>query len=183
MSASRMIVPKGLPRLRIRSAASASVLVPRTCVVPVQYEYEPLQSGGWKHYYASRSLALQHDSSPSKRRLERIEQYNCTILAARIKELETLKLYELEAPSSGSIRIISLDRQAARNALSKKLLQELQEQVQIIHDEGPHGLTRALILASEVDSVFCAGADLKERQSMSAEEYVSAVEHPILSPN
>lgn len=34
------------------------------------------------------------------------------------------------------------------------------------------GPTRALILASEVDSCFCAGADLKERAGFSPEEYV-----------
>lgn len=34
------------------------------------------------------------------------------------------------------------------------------------------GPTRALILTSEVDSVFCAGADLKERAGMSSDEYV-----------
>ena len=32
--------------------------------------------------------------------------------------------------------------------------------------------TRVLILASEVDECFCAGADLKERKEMSAKEYV-----------
>lgn len=32
------------------------------------------------------------------------------------------------------------------------------------------GPTRALILASEVESCFCAGADLKERRGMSVDE-------------
>ena len=32
--------------------------------------------------------------------------------------------------------------------------------------------TRVLMLASEVEGVFCAGADLKERGGMSEEEYV-----------
>lgn len=32
--------------------------------------------------------------------------------------------------------------------------------------------TRVLILASELDECFCAGADLKERRGMSSEEYV-----------
>lgn len=34
------------------------------------------------------------------------------------------------------------------------------------------GRTRALIIASEVDGVFCAGADLKERKGFTAEQYV-----------
>ena len=32
--------------------------------------------------------------------------------------------------------------------------------------------TRVLVLASEVDECFCAGADLKERRGMSKEESV-----------
>lgn len=34
--------------------------------------------------------------------------------------------------------------------------------------------TRALVLASQVDEAFCAGADLKERRDMSMNEYVYA---------
>lgn len=32
------------------------------------------------------------------------------------------------------------------------------------------GPTRAVVICSEVESVFCAGADLKERAGMSREE-------------
>jgi len=35
--------------------------------------------------------------------------------------------------------------------------------------------TRVLVLASEVDEAFCAGADLKERRGMSGDEYVSII--------
>lgn len=38
--------------------------------------------------------------------------------------------------------------------------------------EDKRGPTRALIIASEVESCFCAGADLKERRTMSPDEYV-----------
>lgn len=31
---------------------------------------------------------------------------------------------------------------------------------------------RAIVIGSEVDGVFCAGADLKERKTMTEEEYV-----------
>jgi methylglutaconyl-CoA hydratase len=34
------------------------------------------------------------------------------------------------------------------------------------------GPTRVLILTSQVDGAFCAGADLKERAGFSADEYV-----------
>lgn len=37
-------------------------------------------------------------------------------------------------------------------------------------EHGARGLTRCLVLASELDSVFCSGADLKERREMTKEE-------------
>lgn len=39
--------------------------------------------------------------------------------------------------------------------------------------ENGNGPTRALVLASNVDAAFCAGADLKERKGMTKEEYVA----------
>jgi enoyl-CoA hydratase/carnithine racemase len=69
---------------------------------------------------------------------------------------------------------LSFNRPAARNAISRQLLAELTQQINSIHHEGETGATRALILASDVDSSFCAGADLKERATFTQEEYVSA---------
>ncbi|KAJ4986843.1 enoyl-CoA hydratase/isomerase [Stagonosporopsis vannaccii] len=74
------------------------------------------------------------------------------------------------APNSGNIRILSLNRPAARNAISRQLLAELNQQVTSIQNEGQNGQTRALILASEVDTSFCAGADLKERATFTQED-------------
>ncbi|KAL6709598.1 hypothetical protein ACN47E_001533 [Coniothyrium glycines] len=74
------------------------------------------------------------------------------------------------APHSGSIRILSLNRPAARNAISRQLLAELTHQVNGIHAEGEKGPTRALILASDIDTSFCAGADLKERATFTPED-------------
>lgn len=81
-----------------------------------------------------------------------------------------INVINISAPHCGSIRILSFNRPAARNAISKQLLAELNHQVTSIHNEGEAGATRALILASEVDSSFCAGADLKERAGFTAEE-------------
>ncbi|KAG9230432.1 ClpP/crotonase-like domain-containing protein [Amylocarpus encephaloides] len=98
-----------------------------------------------------------------------------------------IKVNDIPAPGSGRIRILSLSRPSARNAISTTLLQQLRENVQSIAEEyddygdevpsketyggaaGPDvkGPTRAVIIASEVDSCFCAGADLKERKKMS----------------
>jgi methylglutaconyl-CoA hydratase len=84
-----------------------------------------------------------------------------------------INVTSVPAPHCGSIRILSLNRPAARNAISRQLLAELSYQINSIHNEGESGSTRALILASDVDSSFCAGADLKERAGFTPEEYVS----------
>jgi methylglutaconyl-CoA hydratase len=108
------------------------------------------------------------------------------------ERLPCINLTDLPAPNTGRIRILSLNRPAARNAISRQLLHELRSHVDSISSEydsdgaespptpryggaaGPDmkGPTRALIIASEVDSSFCAGADLKERAGFTAEEYV-----------
>ncbi|KAI6715345.1 hypothetical protein JHW43_002087 [Diplocarpon mali] len=101
-----------------------------------------------------------------------------------------VRVLDVPAPGSGRIRILSLARPAARNALSRQLLQELRTNIDFVAseydrhgDELParqvfggaagvdhQGPTRALVLASDVDSSFCAGADLKERAGFSAGE-------------
>lgn len=102
-----------------------------------------------------------------------------------------INLTDLPAPNTGRIRILSLNRPAARNAISRQLLYELRTHIDSISSEyasdgsevpppsryggaaGPDmkGPTRALIIASSVDSCFCAGADLKERVGFTPEEY------------
>ncbi|CAD0082359.1 unnamed protein product [Aureobasidium vineae] len=82
----------------------------------------------------------------------------------------TIKVTRVPAPHAGNIRILSLNRPTARNAISKQLLSELRQQVEEISNEPEDGPTRALILASESDQAFCAGADLKERLTMSGDE-------------
>ncbi|PNS17223.1 hypothetical protein CAC42_6906 [Sphaceloma murrayae] len=85
----------------------------------------------------------------------------------------TLKVTSVPAPHSGSIKVLSLNRPTARNALSKQLLSELSHELEAIHAEsadGASGSTRAVILASESDACFCAGADLKERLTFTQEE-------------
>ncbi|KAI9725054.1 MAG: hypothetical protein M1812_000330 [Candelaria pacifica] len=83
---------------------------------------------------------------------------------------QLIRVSNSPAPHTGSIRVLSLNRPNARNALSRQLLHELRSHVQIVRDEGGKGSTRVLILASEVDSCFCAGADLKERAGFSGQE-------------
>ncbi|KAJ0117376.1 methylglutaconylhydratase [Diaporthe amygdali] len=105
-----------------------------------------------------------------------------------------IRVTNLPAPNTGHIRILELNRPSARNAISRALLTSLRGEIDDVHsqydastgeelaakswnkrfggaagqdDKGP---TRAVILASAVDSSFCAGADLKERRGFSPEE-------------
>lgn len=98
-----------------------------------------------------------------------------------------VRVTDLPAPNSGHIRILELNRPAARNAISRALLYSLRDEIDAIHaqydfetgEEKPVGgavaenrlgPTRALIIASAVDASFCAGADLKERKGFTQEE-------------
>ena len=69
------------------------------------------------------------------------------------------------------IAVLCLNRKNARNALSCKLVEDVQSALAEVGQE-QEGV-RCLILRSLVPGVFCAGADLKERTKMS-EENVSA---------
>lgn len=100
-------------------------------------------------------------------RLAGVQTRNSTSLTSAIK------ISSIPAPHVGSIAVLSLNRGRARNALSKSLLSELRGVVDGLHAEAGNGSTRALIIASESDEAFCAGADLKERIEMSTQECVS----------
>jgi methylglutaconyl-CoA hydratase len=123
---------------------------------------------------------------------------NSAVRLYSTKQAPCINLTDLPAPNTGRIRILSLNRLAARNAISRQLLQELRTHIDSISAEyasdgsevapaaryggaaGPDkkGPTRALIIASEVDSCFCAGADLKERAGFSPEEYALLISPP-----
>ena len=96
-----------------------------------------------------------------------VVQTRCYAAAA---EASTIKLQNHPAPHSGTIRVLLLDRPEARNALSRQLVNDLRRHVDEIKAEGGTGGTRALIIASNIDNAFCAGADLKERRGMSQAE-------------
>lgn len=107
-----------------------------------------------------------------------------------------VRVTNVPAPNTGHIRVLELNRPAARNAISKALLFNLREEIDAVHaqydadtceelatkswnkrfggvaGECEIGPTRAVVLASAVNSCFCAGADLKERKGFTQEEYV-----------
>lgn len=83
---------------------------------------------------------------------------------------DVIKSQQIPAPGSGHVRVLQLNRPKARNAISRQLLDTLSKQVNAIAAEEGNGPTRALVVASNVDAAFCAGADLKERAKMSQAE-------------
>ncbi|KAJ1718754.1 hypothetical protein LPJ61_006489, partial [Coemansia biformis] len=62
---------------------------------------------------------------------------------------------------------VALNRPRAKNALSRSVVALLRQALEEIRGDSS---ARAVVLRSRVAGVFCAGADLKERATMSAAE-------------
>ena len=90
----------------------------------------------------------------------------------------SLLVDKYRAPNLGFIKVITLNELRTFNALSRQMVSELREEVDSIHAEDSPGETRVLIIRSEAEKAFCAGANLKERANMTIEECVEP--HPIL---
>ncbi|MFC5451398.1 enoyl-CoA hydratase [Paenibacillus aestuarii] len=72
----------------------------------------------------------------------------------------------------GGIAVITLNRPHAANALSLQMLSELQAICDELRSETS---VRCVVITGAGGAVFCAGADLKERASMSEEQARQAV--------
>lgn len=73
----------------------------------------------------------------------------------------------LEQAQHGQIRLLSLNRPDAMNALSSELAAGL---LAAVRDAEADAGTRVVVITGSGDRAFCAGADLKERRQMSAEQ-------------
>ena len=65
------------------------------------------------------------------------------------------------------VEIWTIDGEARRNALSRSMIRELLENLVRVRDDRA---IRCIVLTGTGDKAFCAGADLKERATMSADE-------------
>ncbi len=74
---------------------------------------------------------------------------------------------EFKVDARGPIEIWTIDGEGRRNAISRAMVKELEERVARV---SPGHDTRAVILTGAGDKAFCAGADLKERATMSEPE-------------
>ncbi|WP_188455592.1 enoyl-CoA hydratase [Virgibacillus oceani] len=72
------------------------------------------------------------------------------------------------------IALITLNRPDAANAMSKALLDELNECVYKINNDYT---IRCTIITAANDKAFCAGADLKERKGMNNQQVIEAVKY------
>ncbi|KAN0066157.1 hypothetical protein ACQY0O_000251 [Thecaphora frezii] len=70
-------------------------------------------------------------------------------------------------PHDRHISVLSLDRPASKNAISRALADELEAHVDALRFDGE---SRVVLLRSTVPGTFCAGADLKERKAMAPTE-------------
>ncbi|KAI1198876.1 putative enoyl-CoA hydratase/isomerase family protein [Nemania serpens] len=112
------------------------------------------------------AIPLPHKKTPSVTEIRLVSPDNNG--TDDVKLGQTIMVNNIKAAHTGTIRVIHLQRPKARNAISWQMLHELSWEIEDIHSE--KGETRALIIASGVDDVFCAGADLKERKAMSPSE-------------
>lgn len=65
----------------------------------------------------------------------------------------------LRQEDRGAVRVLTIDRPAARNALNAALIEELDR---ALAEAAGAGAVRALVLTAVGDKAFCAGMDLKE---------------------
>ncbi|HPH69860.1 MAG TPA: enoyl-CoA hydratase-related protein, partial [Kofleriaceae bacterium] len=83
-------------------------------------------------------------------------------------------LLRIERRDNGVVWL-TLTRPEARNALSRALNLELHEAV---FDLSTDSSVRAIVITGSGDKAFCAGADLKERKGVAAEDtapYINAI--------
>ncbi|KAJ9537384.1 hypothetical protein OSB04_030117 [Centaurea solstitialis] len=79
---------------------------------------------------------------------------------------ESVRIHRHSDADSGIFQI-NMDRPEAKNALGRDLLRGLQSSFEAISAESA---ANVLMICSSVSRVFCAGADLKERRTMSSSE-------------
>jgi enoyl-CoA hydratase/carnithine racemase len=74
---------------------------------------------------------------------------------------------ELLVERHDHVEVWTLNREAARNAISRALLRELGDNLSRVDSDRQ---VRTVVITGAGDRAFCAGADLRERQTMSEED-------------
>jgi len=106
-------------------------------------------------------ITIRTINSVNKRAL-----FNCGVKFAGFSTTTDVDLKDelrLEYQNDGGIAVVSLNRPAAKNALSINLMALFEN---YMNELASNRNVRAVVLRSLVPGVFCAGADLKERRKM-----------------
>ncbi|CAA7027639.1 unnamed protein product [Microthlaspi erraticum] len=114
--------------------------------------------------YLRRDSLLQLARKPSLHRNSMLQ--TCRTLIIETAPPESVKLNRLCGSDSG-IMEVALDRPVAKNAINKEMLKSLEKTFETI---GKDTSARVVMITSLVPGVFCAGADLKQRRSMTPSE-------------
>ncbi|KAJ6308602.1 hypothetical protein OIU76_018230 [Salix suchowensis] len=77
-----------------------------------------------------------------------------------------VRLRRLSDSDSGIVEVV-LDRRAAKNSIGKEMLRGLRDTFETIESDVS---AQVVLICSSVPKVFCAGADLKERKTMTSSE-------------
>ena len=128
-----------------------------------------LQTSRSRLFSQLRSLA-EEQRSQSNRKVQRDAYKTASKYSVTDDDAAAIRVSHHDAPHCGIIRQLELNRPRANNAINKRLLADLSREIDSIHEESSASQTRALIIASGNNDVFCAGADLKERKTMSEQE-------------
>lgn len=80
------------------------------------------------------------------------------------------KEIKVEVISDDGIMKISFNRTKKANAMGRTMLSQLKETIDMLNLDSSKNIARCVILTSQSDKVFSAGADLKERSKMTMEE-------------
>ncbi|XP_062558543.1 methylglutaconyl-CoA hydratase, mitochondrial [Armigeres subalbatus] len=84
-----------------------------------------------------------------------------------VKANQELQLTYLTEDDKQGIAVLGLNRPKARNSFSRSLVENILESIEVLaHDKN----VRCVILRSLVPGIFCAGADLKERATMTQQD-------------
>ena len=83
-----------------------------------------------------------------------------------------VRVEHLEGPDAGIV-LLGLDRPLAKNALGRELLTQFRQSLAALRLDAT---VRVVVVHSLVQGIFCAGADLKERTTMSPAETAAYVQ-------
>jgi len=114
---------------------------------------------------ARKSLSCALKFAPTQRNIFPLVIANnfCT---ERLEKSEDLKLSYLTGGHQG-IAVLGLNRENGKNSLNLSLAKKLHHSIDLLsHDK----TVRCVIIRSLVRGIFCAGADLKERQTLTPPE-------------